>query len=139
MRLGIAEAAVELEQLDAVLGDDQAAVEHATVLDAASAQGLEHRTEEVLGHGLGDPGVEAWHRAVAAHAAGVRPLVVGEDALVVLGRRHGHDGVPSHSASSETSGPLRNSSISTVRPASPNAPVGEAEPDRRARFVRRGR
>ena len=37
LRLGVAEAAVELEQLHAALGDDEAAVEHAAVLDAAPA------------------------------------------------------------------------------------------------------
>src|SRR5450830_829963 len=93
LRLRIAEAAVELQDLDAGVGDDEAGIKHATEGDVALAQGCDDRLGDVF-HGRVDGRLlEAGDRAVAAHAAGVRALVAGEDALVVLGRRQRH-GVP---------------------------------------------
>ena len=46
-----------------------------------------HRVDDLLDLGR----AEAGHRRVAAHAAGVGPLVAVEDPLVVLGRGERHD------------------------------------------------
>ena len=90
LRLRVAEAAVELEHLDAGLRHDQAGVEHAAVGDAAPAERRDDRLHHVLHGGVDGLLLEPRDRAVAAHAAGVGPLVAGEDALVVLRRRERH-------------------------------------------------
>src|SRR4030067_697314 len=63
---------------------------HASVPEAALAERVEDGLEDLLGDHVGRCRGEPGDRAVAPHAAGVRPLVAGEDALVVLCRRHGH-------------------------------------------------
>ena len=55
-------------------------------LRSAATTGL----DDVLHGGVDGLLLEPGHRAVAAHAAGVGPLVAGEDALVVLRRRERH-------------------------------------------------
>ena len=84
LRLGIAEAAVELKDLGAVLGEHEAGVEDAVVGRPAARElvhdGLEHLGlhdgEHVRRHARGG--------GVGAHAARVRALVAVEQALVVL-------------------------------------------------------
>ena len=89
--LGVAEAGVELEDLRAVLGEHEAAVEAALVHDAV---GRELRDDALLDvdHGvvlvLGEEG----HGAVDAHAARVGTLVAVERALVVLRGGQGNEG-----------------------------------------------
>ena len=90
LRFGIAEAAVELHHARLAVVDHQPGVEHALVDDAALLE-LGERAAIDLGlylfkhFGRNDRG-----GGVGAHAAGVRPLVVFEDALVVLRRRKQH-------------------------------------------------
>src|SRR5450759_1579970 len=90
LRLRVAEAAVELEDLDAGFSDDEAGVQHATEGDVALAQGRDDGLGDVFHGGVDGLPLADGNRAVAAHAAGVGPLVAGEDALVVLRRRQRH-------------------------------------------------
>ena len=96
--LGVAEAAVELQDLHAVRGDDETGVEHAAVVDPTPAEGGHHRLHDLLHGGVYRLLLEARYRAVAAHAAGVGSLVAGEDAFVVLRRseRQGGRAVTEH-------------------------------------------
>ena len=59
--------------------------------DAAPRHRRDDRAVDAVDDLLDLGRVEARHRRVAAHAAGVRPLVAVEDPLVVLGRRQRHD------------------------------------------------
>ena len=90
--LGVAEAGVELEDLRAVLGEHEAAVEAAGVGDALCGELGDDALLDV-DHGLellvGDHG----HRAVDAHAARVGAKVAVEGALVVLRGGQGHEGL----------------------------------------------
>ena len=90
--LGVAEAGVELEDLRAVLGEHEAAVEAAGVGDALGGELGDDALLDV-DHGLellvGDHG----HRAVDAHAARVGAEVAVEGALVVLRGGQGHKGL----------------------------------------------
>ena len=56
------------------------------------------------------------------------PGVAVADPLEVLGRRQRDRRPPSHTANTDTSGPVRPSSITTRRPASPNAAPGQLVP-----------
>ncbi len=86
LRLRVAEACVELDHPDAVFGDDESAVQQSDERGALGLQ-LQHgrerdRLDHLVDEALGQPR----QRGVGAHAAGVRALVVIEDALVVLSR-----------------------------------------------------
>src|SRR5437016_4089402 len=94
LRLGVAEADVELEDLRAPVLHHETGVQHARVRRALLRERLDDGSDDLL-HDLGlerrrDDGC----RRVGAHAAGVRALVAVEDALVVLGRRERHDRRP---------------------------------------------
>ena len=89
--LGVAEARVELDDLHAGVGEDEAGVEQA---DERRALGVE-LADDGLGHLAGDEvdelllaaelRAEPRERRVGAHAAGVGAGVAVEQALVVLG------------------------------------------------------
>ena len=88
LRLGVAEARVELEHLGPARGHHQAGVQDAAEGSAALLEAVDDRLVHVA-HDLGGARrVDARHRGVAAHAAGVRPGVAFADALEVLRRRH---------------------------------------------------
>ena len=81
---------------------------------AAPAQLVHDRLVDAPRERLGVLGVDAGHRRVAAHAAGVRALVAVADALVVLGRAPSARRARRRTrASSESSSPSRNSSSTT--------------------------
>ena len=88
LRLGIAEARVELQHLRAFGREHEASVQHAAVIvgevGGRGGRGLLHD----LMHGGQLVGRHDGHRRVHAHAARVRAAVAVEGALVVLGRGH---------------------------------------------------
>ena len=86
--LRVAEASVELDDLRAVGGGDQARVQDAGERRAFGGHGLHGRAHDRLDGGVDHVLADLRHRAVGAHAAGVRALVVVIGALVVLGDRH---------------------------------------------------
>ena len=94
LRLGVAEAAVELQQARAGGGEHEPGVEHAAIRASLGGHGIDRRLE----HGAHELVDELWRaarsRRVGAHAAGVRAAVALAQALVVLGRRHRHQGAP---------------------------------------------
>jgi hypothetical protein len=107
LRLGIAEAAVELDDLRPAGGHGQAGVEQAGERRAAAAQlvdhGLQHLALHLLDDAVGQPG----QRRVGAHAAGVGSGVAVADRLWSWAGSSGSTVVPSVSANSDTSGPSR--------------------------------
>ena len=112
--LGVAEAGVELDDPDATAGDRQTGVQQAGEGGAAAAHLVDGRLQDGL-HDLVDQlRVGPRQRGVRAHAAGVGARVAVECALEVLGglERAGPCS-PSVMAKRETSGPSRNSSITT--------------------------
>ena len=86
LRLRVAEAHVVLEHPGAGDRHHQARVEDAVEGRAAIRHRGDDRTVDQVGDLLHAVGADAGHRRVAAHAAGVRPLVAVEDSLVVLRR-----------------------------------------------------
>ena len=84
--LGIAEARVELDDLDAALGHGETAVEHPHEGGAAASQfvdhGAGHAAHDLVREPLGQP----LERRVGAHATRVGALVTVANALEVLGR-----------------------------------------------------
>ena len=94
LRLGVAEAAVELQQARPVGGQHEPGVEHAPVRPPLGGHGvdsgLEHRAHEFVDQ----LGRAAWGRCVGAHAPGVGAAVALAEAFVVLGRWHRHHGAP---------------------------------------------
>ena len=88
LRLGVAEAAVVLDQARAVGGQHQPGVEHADVRRAGGGEVVERPAARTSPRSssasYGDR-----RRRVGAHPAGVRAGVALADALVVLGERQG--------------------------------------------------
>ena len=87
LRLRIAEAHVELDDPWAVRRQHQTDVEHPAVLPALAAQTVERRVDDIAHDPRFELGVEERTGPERTHAAGVRPGVAVEDALVILGRR----------------------------------------------------
>ena len=87
--LGVTEAHVVLDHLRSVLGQHEAGVEHAPVVDAAPAQLLDEREHGRVEQAVDRGGIEM-HRCVGAHAPGVRPGVVVAHPFEVLGRDERH-------------------------------------------------
>ena len=90
LRLGIAEAHVELEHLRAVRAEHQPGVEDAVERRAAARELVDHRLVHA-GDRSATSASASGHRRVAAHAAGVRAGVAVADPLVVA-RRGERDG-----------------------------------------------
>eukprot|EP00160_Parvularia_atlantis_P002808 Unigene12337_Nuclearia_a/m.37496 Unigene12337_Nuclearia_a/g.37496 ORF Unigene12337_Nuclearia_a/g.37496 Unigene12337_Nuclearia_a/m.37496 type:complete len:554 (-) Unigene12337_Nuclearia_a:9-1670(-) len=94
LRLGVAEAAVVLEHLGPAVGrDHQTRVEDADVGRALAPDAVDRRLQHGLHHVRHERGRAQRRRGVRAHSARVRALVAVERALVVLRRRHRHDGI----------------------------------------------
>ena len=95
LRLGVAEAAVELEHVGRSVGrDHQAGVEHSLVRRPPGRHLVQRGHQHLAAHPLDELlGGEA-HRAVGAHAARVGPRVALAQALVVLRRRQNLDLLP---------------------------------------------
>ena len=106
LRLGIAEAAVELDHAQPVLGPHQPRVEEALERRAAAGELAEHRQvhglEDLCRLRVGDVG----QRREGAHAAGVRAGVAVPDPLVVAGRREGDGGLAGGEGEDGQLGPL---------------------------------
>ena len=93
LRLGVAEARVVFEHLDAVRGQHQSEIEHALERASLGVHRLHRRQNDVC-HRLGGDVVRVClRRRERAHAAGVRALVVVIGALVVLRGHHRDDGL----------------------------------------------
>src|SRR5690606_30185517 len=92
LRLRIAEPAVELYDLRAVLGKHQAGVENAAHRRAAPGHLVDDRLEDRLPDFVRHRVVDQTGRRVGTHAAGVRPFVVVVGTLVVAGRGERIDG-----------------------------------------------
>ena len=90
LRLGVAEAAVELQHVHALGADHQAAEEDAFVDDAALAELGERGENDAVAHLRHHVGRRDGGGGVGTHAAGVGAFVVVVDALVVL--RRGQEG-----------------------------------------------
>jgi hypothetical protein len=90
LRLGIAEAAVELDHAQPVVSAHQSRVEEALERRAPAGELAEHRQvhrlEDLRRLVVGDVG--QWREG--AHPAGVRAAVAVPDPLVVAGRREGN-------------------------------------------------
>ena len=86
LRLGIAEPDVELDDLRAVARQHQPGVEKAAILVAFGAHPRSTGSTISRMMRASQRGVEQRARRERAHAAGVRPLVAVEDALVILRR-----------------------------------------------------
>ena len=86
LSFGVAKAGVKLDDAHAAVGHSQAAEEHAHERGAALSHTSHGRAgnllHDLLHEALGQPG----KRGVGAHTAGVRALVVVENALEVLSR-----------------------------------------------------
>ena len=93
LRLGIAEAAIELDHAHPVLRPHQPGVEEALERRAAAGElpehGYVHRLEDLWRLLVGDVG----ERREGAHSAGVRAAVAVADPLVVAGGREGDGGL----------------------------------------------
>src|SRR5258705_215611 len=86
LALGVAEAAVELDDFRTVLGEHHSGVEDALVGRALGGERRQRRLHDLAHDARLHLGVDARHRRVRTHAAGVRSPVVVEHRLVVLGR-----------------------------------------------------
>ena len=86
LRLGIAEADVELQHLRAVRGQHQPGVEHAPVGPALGGEARDGRLDDLAADPGEEPRPGAGRRAHAAHPSGVRAFVALEPPLVVLRR-----------------------------------------------------
>ena len=84
LALGIAEAAVVLEDLRALRRDHQPGIEHALERHAVRGHGARGRQDDLVHGALLHGRVEDRRRRIGAHAAGIGPLVVVEGTLVVL-------------------------------------------------------
>jgi hypothetical protein len=86
LRLGIAEAAVELEHLRPVRGEHEACEEEPDERRPPALKLREHRAVDELNELRDSVLTQAGHRGVRAHAPGVRALVPIVRALEVLSR-----------------------------------------------------
>ena len=87
LRLGIAEADVELDDLGAVGRQHQADVEEAAERRAVGLHRVDHRIDDLVHHPRLEVAREQRARREGAHAARVRPAIVVEGPLVILRRR----------------------------------------------------
>ena len=92
LRLGVAEAGVELEDHRAVVGEHQAGVQHPAIRGPVARHPPRDRLEDLGHRALERVAAEPRHRGEGAHAAGVRPGVPDAEPLVVARRRQRHDG-----------------------------------------------
>ena len=115
LRFGIAEPHVELDHLRAVAGQHQAGVEEAAILVPLGAHAAHHRVDDLAHDARLHRGVDQRARRERAHPAGVRSLVVVEDALVVLRRRQRHRAAAVADREERDFGPVRHSSSTTPR------------------------
>ncbi len=134
--LGVAEAAVELEQPGPVGGEDQPGVQHADVRRAGGGEVVDDRLHERLAVSSSAGSSGDRRRGVGAHAAGVGPGVALADALVVLGerQRHGRAAVAEREQRALRAG--RRSS-STIGPAAAKARIAASVSAARRRARRR--
>ena len=88
LRLGVAEAAVELDHPDAARRERQAGVQQSAERRTAAAQLVDGRLEDLLGDLLDQLFRCPGQRCVGAHATGVGAFVVVTEPLEVLGRLH---------------------------------------------------
>ena len=91
LRLGVAEAGVELEDHRAFVGEHQAGVQHAAIRGPVARHPPRDRLEDLGDCALERVAAEPRHRGEGAHAAGVRPGVPDAEPLVVARRRQRHD------------------------------------------------
>ena len=84
----IAEAGVELDDLRTVGSGDQTRIQNAGERCAFVGHGFDGRFDDGLNGGVDHILADLRHRAVGAHAAGVRALVLVVGALVILRNRH---------------------------------------------------
>mmetsp|Transcript_30144 Transcript_30144/g.73369 ORF Transcript_30144/g.73369 Transcript_30144/m.73369 type:complete len:263 (+) Transcript_30144:837-1625(+) len=93
LRLWVSEAAVEFERLWALFWvKHHASIEDANKLAALGAHSINRSLENVLQDKLPEVLCKDWGWGVSTHTAGVWSLVAFEDALVILGSRHEHNG-----------------------------------------------
>ena len=84
LRFGIAEPDVELDDLGPVGGQHQADVEKPAERMSLGRHSRDHRIDDLTHHTRVQRSVDQRAWGERAHAAGVRPVIVVEDALVVL-------------------------------------------------------
>ena len=84
LRFRIAQPYVELDDLRTGRGQHQADVEKSAERLAFSGHAGDHRLDDLARHARLERGVHQRARRERAHAAGIRPAVVVEDALVIL-------------------------------------------------------
>ncbi len=90
LRLGVAEARIELQHGRAGVGEHQAGVEHAPVGVAVASLQPGNRLEDAGDRLVECVGTEPRHRRIGAHPTGVRPGIAIAQALVVAGRANGN-------------------------------------------------
>ena len=90
LTLGVAEAAVELDDLRPLGRQHEAREEDAPVGGALAGQRGEGRPHDPFHDPLLECVVEYGHRRVASHAAGIGPTITIEDGFVVLGGGEWH-------------------------------------------------
>ncbi len=110
LRLGIAEAAVELDHPQPVVRSHQSRVEESLERRAALHELAEHRQVHPLEYLARLVVRDVGQRREGAHAARVRPGVAVPDPLVVAGRREGDCGLAGGDGEERSSGPSRSSS-----------------------------
>ena len=90
LRLGVAKPHVELDHFRAVRGEHQPDVQEAPERMPLALHAVEHRLNDLVEHPPLDVGRQPRGRRERAHPSRVRPTVVVEDPLVILGRRQRH-------------------------------------------------
>ena len=136
LRLGIAEADVELDHLGTVRGQHESDVKESAERIPSAAIPRNHRVDDLAHHPIVKRGIDERARRERSHAAGVRTTIVVEDSLVILRRTDRKCPAAVATTKNETSGPLRHSSITSRSAGVAESALGHRLATPRPRLLR---